>query len=123
MAKKYRFRVKDKNGSYDTVHLESESDMIVRPNDKTVETSLTEHDNHATNKRNPHGVTKAQIGLGNVDNTADASKSVNYANSAGSANSASNADKVDGFDISLGTSDIGSGASLTTNMIYLVREE
>ena len=33
--------------------------------------------------------TKAEIGLGNVDNTADSAKSVNYANSAGSASSAS----------------------------------
>lgn len=33
-----------------------------------------------------HTHTKAQVGLGNVDNTADANKSVNYANSAGSAN-------------------------------------
>lgn len=33
-------------------------------------------------------ITKANIGLGNVDNTADANKSVNYATSAGSATSA-----------------------------------
>ena len=34
--------------------------------------------------------TKAEVGLGNVDNTADANKSVNYANSAGSAGTATN---------------------------------
>ena len=39
---------------------------------------------HIANKSNPHGVTKAQVGLGNVDNTADKNKSVKYANSAGS---------------------------------------
>lgn len=33
---------------------------------------------------NPHGVTKAMLGLGNVDNTADSAKSVKYAASAGS---------------------------------------
>ena len=38
---------------------------------------------HSTNESNPHGVTKAQIGLGNVDNTADSKKSVKYATSAG----------------------------------------
>jgi hypothetical protein len=38
---------------------------------------------------------KSDVGLGNVDNTADANKSVNYANSAGSA---SNADKLDNLD-------------------------
>ena len=31
---------------------------------------------HLANKSNPHGVTKAQIGLGSVDNTADKSKPV-----------------------------------------------
>lgn len=50
----------------------------------TVETTIA---THTTNKDNPHGVTKAQVGLSNVDNTADANKSVNYANTAGSAGS------------------------------------
>ncbi|MDR6845928.1 tail fiber domain-containing protein [Flavobacterium granuli] len=31
---------------------------------------------HATNINNPHGVTKEQVGLGNVDNTSDANKPV-----------------------------------------------
>ena len=35
---------------------------------------------------NPHKVTKSDVGLGNVDNTADANKSVKYATTAGSAN-------------------------------------
>ena len=43
---------------------------------------------HTSNKSNPHGVTKAQIGLDKVDNTEDSEKSVNYATSAGSAASA-----------------------------------
>ena len=34
---------------------------------------------HTNNKSNPHGVTKAQLGLGNVDNTADKDKGVKYA--------------------------------------------
>ena len=37
---------------------------------------------------NPHGVTKSDVGLGNVDNTADADKSVKYATSAESATKA-----------------------------------
>ena len=37
---------------------------------------------HAGNKSNPHSVTKVQVGLGNVDNTADKDKSVKYAASA-----------------------------------------
>ena len=40
---------------------------------------------HAEDTSNPHSVTKAQVGLGNVDNTADANKSVKYATSAGTA--------------------------------------
>ena len=34
---------------------------------------------HATDVNNPHSVTKAQVGLGNVDNTSDASKPVSTA--------------------------------------------
>ena len=36
-------------------------------------------DYHIGNKSNPHGVTKAQVGLGNVNNTADADKPVSTA--------------------------------------------
>lgn len=43
---------------------------------------------HTSNKSNPHGVTKAQIGLDKVDNTEDSEKSVKYATSAKSAASA-----------------------------------
>lgn len=55
---------------------------------KTVESNL---DAHVTNRSNPHSVTKSQIGLGNVDNTADANKSVKYATSAGSTTTATKA--------------------------------
>lgn len=37
---------------------------------------------HATNTSNPHATTKAQVGLGNVDNTADATKPVSAAQAA-----------------------------------------
>lgn len=36
-------------------------------------------DTHKADKQNPHGVTKAQVGLGNVDNTADADKPISGA--------------------------------------------
>ena len=36
-------------------------------------------DLHIANKSNPHGVTKAQVGLGNVNNTSDADKPVSTA--------------------------------------------
>lgn len=41
--------------------------------------SKTEFDDHTANKENPHEVTKAQVGLGNVDNTSDANKPVSTA--------------------------------------------
>ena len=42
--------------------------------------------NHSTKTSgNPHHVTKTDVGLGNVDNTADSAKSVKYATTAGSA--------------------------------------
>lgn len=42
-------------------------------NGATLETSLSSHKN---DKTNPHAVSKAQVGLGNVDNTADSAKNV-----------------------------------------------
>ena len=42
-------------------------------NGAILETSLSSHKN---DKANPHTVTKAQVGLGNVDNTADSTKNV-----------------------------------------------
>ena len=45
-----------------------------------------------------HTHTKNQVGLGNVDNTADSTKSVKYATSAGSANTAASATKANSAD-------------------------
>lgn len=39
----------------------------------------TKVNNHIANKSNPHSVTKAQVGLGNVNNTSDANKPVSTA--------------------------------------------
>lgn len=41
--------------------------------------------NHTSNTSNPHNVTADQIGLGNVDNTADSAKNVAFASEAGTA--------------------------------------
>ena len=63
--------------------------------DKTVSNQLA---SHAGNKSNPHGVSKEQLGLGNVDNTRDNQKTVKYAATAGSAKAnGGNADTVDGY--------------------------
>lgn len=45
-------------------------------------TKVTSYDNHIANKENPHEVTKAQVGLGNVDNTSDADKPISTATQA-----------------------------------------
>lgn len=42
----------------------------------------TKVNNHIANKSNPHAVTKAQVGLGNVNNTSDANKPVSTAQAA-----------------------------------------
>jgi len=40
---------------------------------------VSTYDNHVANTNNPHGVTKNQVGLGNVDNTSDINKPVSTA--------------------------------------------
>jgi hypothetical protein len=47
-----------------------------------IDSLQTELDTHEANKANPHGVTKAQVGLDNVDNTSDANKPVSSAQQA-----------------------------------------
>ena len=46
--------------------------------------AITDLISHIGNKSNPHAVTAAQVGLGNVNNTADNTKSVNHAATADS---------------------------------------
>lgn len=61
--------------------------------------------------------TKAEVGLSNVNNTADKDKSVKYAASAGSAS------QLNGFTIQASTSDLTAGSSkLSNNVIYIVYE-
>ena len=87
----------------------------------TLNTKITNIENTGTT------VTKETIGLGNVDNTADANKSVKYATSAGTcignAATASNSDAVDGYHITVSTNDLTAGtSSLTTNTFCFVYE-
>ena len=55
----------------------------INPNWDKIDTELKAKDTaltgHINTKTNPHGVTKAQVGLGNVDNTSDANKPVSTA--------------------------------------------
>ena len=49
---------------------------------KSTYATKTELSSHTDNTENPHSVTKAQVGLGNVDNTSDANKPVSTAQQA-----------------------------------------
>ena len=66
---------------------------------------------HANNKNNPHSITKAQVGLGNVDNTADKDKNVKYSDTTGKL---SKAVKINGVDFD-GSKDITIGDSVITD--------
>lgn len=50
--------------------------LLKKINDKADQTNLL---NHINDKSNPHEVTKAQVGLGNVDNTSDINKPISSA--------------------------------------------
>lgn len=52
---------------------------VMNPNWDEVDTELKKSNDHIANKSNPHSVTKSQVGLGNVDNTADSAKPVSTA--------------------------------------------
>lgn len=57
---------------------DSIDEEIVRA--KRVETNIQDsHNSHVTDYNNPHKVTKAQVGLGNVDNTSDVNKPISDA--------------------------------------------
>ena len=75
--------------------------------------------NHSTKTSgNPHHVTKADVGLGSVDNTADSAKSVKYATSAGSV-AWSN---VSGKPSSMPASDVYSWAKQSSKPSYTISE-
>lgn len=76
----------DKKGEYTSTNIEDAlteiAETVAENNGKLtseirgVGTLLT---NHKNDKDNPHGVTKTQVGLGNVDNTADLDKPISNA--------------------------------------------
>ena len=74
--------------------------------------------NHSTKTSgNPHHVTKTDVGLGNVDNTADSAKSVKYATSAGSAGSVAWSN-VSGRPFTLPASDVYDWAKASSKPSY-----
>lgn len=59
-------------GKADITYVDSQDASVA----STAQSNLTAH---TSNTSNPHGVTKAQVGLGNVDNTSDANKPISTA--------------------------------------------
>ena len=57
-------------------------DGLIADNGSDITALETKVNNHIANKFNPHGVTKSQVGLGNVNNTSDADKPVSTAQAA-----------------------------------------
>lgn len=58
----------------------SENEIVnLLSNDATVAALTNMVEQHIDDENNPHNVTKAQIGLGNVDNTSDADKPISTA--------------------------------------------
>ena len=61
--------------------INNQSDLILKFNNITgdISTLQTSISNHLLDSNNPHSVTAAQVGLGNVNNTADLDKPVSTA--------------------------------------------
>lgn len=62
--------------TYDPTSTNAQSGTAVTEAVSSVDTAL---DTHIADKNNPHEVTKAQVGLGNVDNTSDLNKPISTA--------------------------------------------
>lgn len=78
-----------------------------------VQANLTSHTN---NKSNPHGVTKAQVGLGNVDNTSDANKPISTATQTALNGKANTSHTHAAGDITSGTLSVARGGTGQTTL-------
>lgn len=127
---KQRLNYKTEDGTYRTVHLETSSDVVMRPDGTSVETAITsmtatidgkangshEHpeiisviNTHTAKKDNPHGVTAAQVGAAAASHT----------HTAAAVGAVPTTRKVNGkalsADISLSAADVGASASNHTH--------
>ncbi len=71
---KYNVAVTNKN--YDVIDSELHKLNLRNESQDNLLATKEALNNHTSNKNNPHEVTKAQIGLGNVDNTSDLDKPI-----------------------------------------------
>ena len=67
------------NSSFTANQWESINSGATTANIAKISTNETAINNHIANTSNPHNVTKAQVGLGNVDNTSDLNKPISTA--------------------------------------------
>ena len=122
---KFRLNRKNASGTYDTIHYETSSNIVLRSNGETVETALARADAHESNKSNPHSVTASQIGAAASSHTHSAAQ-VTAGTLAGKVLANASAQATVGTaqlrNIYAGTADIGAGASLASGVIYLVYE-
>lgn len=74
-------RAESVEGSLDNLTTENKDNLVSAINevDLHADNNATNLSNHINDKSNPHEVTKAQVGLGNCDNTADIDKPISTA--------------------------------------------
>ena len=74
-------RAKGIEGSLSNLTTDAKGNLVSAINevDAHTDTNTTNLSNHIGNTSNPHSVTKAQVGLGNVDNTSDLDKPISTA--------------------------------------------
>jgi hypothetical protein len=88
------YKVNQDEGASKSIHLKvsttstNTENIVFNTDDSLVYATVDYVNNHINNKTNPHEVTKEQLGLENVDNTADSEKNVA---------SAGNASKLAGY--------------------------
>lgn len=77
-----QYKVNQDEGSSKSIHLKvsttstNTENIVFNTDDSLVYATVDYVNNHINNKTNPHEVTKEQLGLENVDNTADSEKDV-----------------------------------------------
>lgn len=92
---------------------ELSSAQLDAANSGITNTKVSGYDSHISASNNPHGVTKSQVGLGNVDNTSDANKPISTATQ-----TALN-DKADEGDLTAHTSATNNPHSVTKAQVGL----
>lgn len=77
------YEITELEGKIDLTPYQTKNDTGLATSNKTVVGAINENrsnlSSHTSNNSNPHSVTKAQVGLGNVDNTSDKNKPVSTA--------------------------------------------